>query len=412
MDTKDVESPSMISSSPISRYLIWLVWVIWLPFIIPPIVDTLQADRTTPFRLIIILVVAALFIALYLWATWQIAGCIMAGIAPREEGERAIWLKIVGMVVLGFVLALSGPADKWLSPFIFTSSYIGGSLRTKPAIWSAIALAISIILLSRFVTISWLELLQATVFILAVCFIVMIVIRAIKMSRELRIAREEIARLAVVNERLRIARDLHDVLGHSLSLIALKSELARRLVDKVPARAISEIADIEQVARATLQEVREAVANYRQPTLENELHGASELLLAAGIDYQPPLDAELHILFPTTIESVLAWAVREGVTNIIRHSRAHHCTIALHRANDTVTLTISNDGVVPRSEMQSTRGNGLRGLAERVEALSGTCESGLLANGLFRLTITLPYSHKLRPASALAISSAERSPSE
>ncbi|GER92088.1 hypothetical protein KDW_62500 [Dictyobacter vulcani] len=319
------------------------------------------------------------------------------------------------MTVLSILLALSGQADKWLAPFIFTSSYVGGSLRAKQASLTAIGLALSIILLSWSVTITWLELLQGTVFILAVCFIVMTVIRAIKTSRELRIAREEIARLAVVNERLRIARDLHDVLGHNLSMIALKSELARRLIDQAPARAVSEIMDIEQVARTTLQEVRESVSNYRQPTLESELHGASEILAAAGISYQYSTNIEAHTLFPTAIESVLAWGVREGVTNCIRHGRAHQCSIALYQESSMVRLTISNDGVVLKTDPDSiprTTGNGLRGLNERVEALSGTCESAVLDGRTFRLTITLPYSgnsSKKRDAQAFSNDDAERS---
>jgi len=138
--------------------------------------------------------------------------------------------------------------------------------------------------------------------------------------RELHEARRELARLAVIEERERLARDLHDLLGQTLSMITLKSELARRMIDENPARCAQELAEIEQVARKSLREVRLTVAGYRQPHLESELEGARQLLSSAGIDTRvEPLLQSL----PAPIDAVLAWTVREGVTNVIRHSRAH-----------------------------------------------------------------------------------------
>ena len=227
-----------------------------------------------------------------------------------------------------------------------------------------------------------------------------------------RAAQEETARLAVMTERLRIARDLHDLLGHNLSLITLKSELARRLAGSASERLASEIGDIEQVARTTLQEVREAVGNYRQPTLSNELHGAQEILAAAGIIYHYENDesnesneSDLETL-PTAIEAVLAWALREGVTNAIRHSHAHSCTIRVTRGMQNAQVEIIDDGTsitkepAGRSEdTDSTNGtsrgsNGLRGLAERVAALGGSFEAGPCVDGGFRLSVSLPLTQK------------------
>jgi two-component system sensor histidine kinase DesK len=137
-------------------------------------------------------------------------------------------------------------------------------------------------------------------------------------NRELHATREELARLKVEEERLRMARDLHDLLGHTLSLITLKSKLAGRLVEREPARAVQEI---EHIARQTLREVREAVAGYRQPRLENEVDGARQLLEAAGIACSLEYTA---CSLPPVTDAALAWTVREGVTNVIRHSRAQH----------------------------------------------------------------------------------------
>ncbi|OLC58123.1 MAG: hypothetical protein AUH85_01415 [Chloroflexi bacterium 13_1_40CM_4_68_4] len=197
-------------------------------------------------------------------------------------------------------------------------------------------------------------------------------------------AREEIGRLAVHEERLRFARDLHDLVGRSLSLIALKSELSGRLLGQDPARAASEIRDVEKVARDALREVREAVTGYRQPTLAAELAGARAALDAAGVECCIEQDA--GVLSPD-VESVLAWTVREGVTNVIRHSRAKRCDIRLKRADGHIALEVVDDGRLVGTEGE---GSGLRGLAERVRARGGTAEAGPLSKDGFRLRVVVP----------------------
>jgi len=212
-------------------------------------------------------------------------------------------------------------------------------------------------------------------------------------------ARKEIARLAVMTERLRIARDLHDLLGHNLSLIALKSELARRLVSVAPERAIVEISDVENVARTTLQEVREAVSAFRQPTLKSELSAAQEILAAAGIFYR--FDGDDHIVdaLPTTIEAVLSWTVREGVTNVIRHSRAHQCTIRVTRDDYQITIEVIDDGAgASIMNITDNEGNGLRGLTERVEKLGGRCEAFPREGGGYLLAVSVPLAQQNRDA--------------
>jgi two-component system sensor histidine kinase DesK len=219
------------------------------------------------------------------------------------------------------------------------------------------------------------------------------VIWSITTSWELRAARDEIARLAVMNERLRIARDLHDLLGHNLSLITLKSELAGRLLSIAPQRAAAEIHDIENVARTTLQEVREAVASYRLPTLASELHAAQEILTAAGIAYRYEGDEQLLENLPAGIEAVLSWTVREGITNVVKHSRAHQCLISLRRDSKHIYVEISDDGTGDSND-SSHVGNGLRGLAERVTALGGHFEAGPRAGSGFSLSTSIPINQK------------------
>ena len=205
----------------------------------------------------------------------------------------------------------------------------------------------------------------------------------IEANQQLSLAREQIARLAVGEERLRFARDLHDLIGHSLSVIALKSELAGRLIKTTPRLAAHEVADIEKVARDALREVREAVAGYRQPTLSAELAGAREALTAAGIELHA--DAE-HLPLPLAVEAVLAWTVREGVTNVMRHSQARRCAVRIISRDGSATVEVVDDG---RGGTPSA-GSGLRGLEERVQERGGTLTAEPLPHEGFRLKVTLP----------------------
>jgi two-component system sensor histidine kinase DesK len=213
----------------------------------------------------------------------------------------------------------------------------------------------------------------------------------IQANRQLSLAREQIARLAVGEERLRFARDLHDLIGHSLSVIALKSELAGRLIKTTPGLAAHEVEDIEKVARDALREVREAVAGYRQPTLGAELAGAHEALTAAGIEYHVDQD---HAPLPPAVEAVLAWTVREGVTNVMRHSQAKRCAIRISNQDGRATVEVVDNGL--GGTLQP--GSGLRGLRERVLERGGTLTAEPLPHEGFRLRVTLP----LAPANAPA----------
>jgi two-component system sensor histidine kinase DesK len=217
------------------------------------------------------------------------------------------------------------------------------------------------------------------------------VVRLGSAIRELHAARRELARLAVMEERERLSRDLHDLLGQALSMITLKSELARQLVTEEPDRCAQELAEIERVARHTLREVREAVAGYRQPRLSSELEGARQLLSAAGIEGE--IDSIQQVL-PPAIDAALAWTVREGVTNVIRHSRAQRCHIRVIHKHGMIEAEVLSDGA--RRELggsTSRPGLGLAGLRERVSALGGRIEVGpLTLHGKehYRVRVELP----------------------
>ncbi|MFC5750488.1 sensor histidine kinase [Actinomadura rugatobispora] len=197
-------------------------------------------------------------------------------------------------------------------------------------------------------------------------------------------AREAQARLAVTEERLRFSRDLHDLLGHSLSLIAVKSELAMRMAEADPARARDEMADVRHAAREALREVRAAVRGYRAVELDAELAGVRAVLEAAGVRCEigdPPAD------LPPEVRSVLAWVIREGATNVIKHSEAGRCAVTIAPYGDSVVLEMSNDGARPS---RRAPGSGLAGLAERVEVLGGTLTAGHRDRDGFLLRAVVP----------------------
>lgn len=204
---------------------------------------------------------------------------------------------------------------------------------------------------------------------------------------QLREARAELAELAVAEERERFARDLHDLLGHSLSVIALKAELAGRLLPGRAEEAAHEVAELETVARTALTEVRDAVGGYRQPTLDGELAGARMALAAAGISADVVrAPGELD----SSVEGVLAWAVREGATNVIRHSSARHCTLRVSSRVGDAGVEVVDDGVGAAPVNGDAGGNGLVGLAERARSLGGRVEAGVRPGGGYRLAVTVP----------------------
>ena len=199
----------------------------------------------------------------------------------------------------------------------------------------------------------------------------------------LRAARTEIVQHATDNERARISRDLHDLLGNSLSLITLKGELATRLLPE-GAPGLDEVRDMLSLSREALRQVREAVSGYRQPTLSTELTAARVALEAGGVEVD--IKQDVGALNRET-EAVLGWVVREATTNVIRHSGAKRCRITFSRDPAHVQVDVVNDGWrVP----QSPAGNGLRGLAERLAAVGGEVEATAQPDGGFRLRATVP----------------------
>ncbi|MFF3905027.1 sensor histidine kinase [Streptomyces sp. NPDC001848] len=207
--------------------------------------------------------------------------------------------------------------------------------------------------------------------------------------RELRAAREELAHRAVEQERLRFSRDLHDLLGHTLSVIVVKSEAARRLATRDLDAALAQVTDIESVGRQALTEIREAVTGYREGSLGTELDRARSALTAAGIE--PVVRRSGPPLVPQT-EALLGWVVREAVTNAVRYSGATRCEISVDGTPERVRLTVADNGGGAPAEPAppGVGGTGLKGLTERLAAAGGSLRAGPSPQGGFTVTAELP----------------------
>ncbi|MGW3202937.1 sensor histidine kinase [Streptomyces sp. NPDC001135] len=218
--------------------------------------------------------------------------------------------------------------------------------------------------------------------------------------------REQLARMAVVQERLRFARDLHDLLGYSLSTITLKGELVSRLITVRPEQAAEETTSMLLVARQALADVRLVSRGYRDMSLREEAESAAKVLLSAEVRVET--DVRVERLHPV-VDTVLATTLREGVTNILRHSKAEVCTIRATSGTETVLLTLVNDGVTNggKSDTLSGGGSGLANLRTRLTEIGGDLTAGVDRDGLFRLEARAPLQPHQGEAGPVA-SGAER----
>ncbi|MDV9173315.1 histidine kinase [Streptomyces sp. W16] len=203
---------------------------------------------------------------------------------------------------------------------------------------------------------------------------------------ELDEARETRARLAVAEERLRFGRDLHDVMGRNLSVIALKSELAVQLARRGRAEAVEQMIEVQRIARESQREVRDVVRGYREAALDVELAGAQGVLTAAGIECEVTGEAAG---LPAEVQSALGWVVREATTNVLRHGNAGRCAVAVRVAAGSVVLTVENDGA-KTVDGGTGGGAGLVGLRERLTAVGGELEAGSVDGERFRVVATVP----------------------
>ncbi|UKY55394.1 sensor histidine kinase [Streptomyces inhibens] len=369
----------MIGQAPHSRRqaLGKTMWVgVWLLYLAGPVGRLLEPGVSTAER-----IWGGLGLALFVLSYFALVFRHMWRVLtrPMKYGSLA--------VMLALSIALSSTLDfSWLVLFIFTSVACGVVLPSQQSRW-AIPLVTATLLA---VGASYPEVRSYYVFAyglpaLGSGFMMVGVQYLIRTTTELRAARQEVARLAANDERLRLARDLHDLLGHSLSLITLKSELAGRMLPDRPEDAARQVADIERVSRQALVDVREAVTGYRRPRLVVELAGARAALRTAGVTVtvDPALEGE-HRGLAADEEGALAWALREAVTNVVRHSGARRCELLLTEEWEAderryLCLAVLDDGAGPPRARQD--GNGLSGLRERLALADGRLETGPAPRG-------------------------------
>lgn len=324
--------------------------------------------------------------ALFLWLYWR-----------AFFGDRAhLRWHALGIAVLGFAVTPVNPGAQGY--IIFACAFLGycGSSRQ-------VSIAVAALLLTyagAWQLSGWPNIyLLTTVMVGAmVALLNLLMQRKAQADAALRLSHDQVRRLAASAERERIGRDLHDLLGHTLSLVALKADLAGRLIARDPAAARSEIDELARVARQALAQVRRAVTGIRSAELVAELAAARLLLETDGIALECRLPAEPPQPLPQAMETTLALCLREAVTNIQRHAHAARVTVALHYHNDGVQLQIDDDG----RGGEIIAGQGLCGMRERLRALGGRLELHAPTGRGTRVQAWLPWpATPPAPASAM-----------
>jgi two-component system sensor histidine kinase DesK len=326
----------------------------WVLLVVPSAVSVVQSGHG-PVQLSI-LAGFTVWAIVWLWLWFRVVG--------RSDGGPYVALTALTVLLSLFTLIAPSVDNSFL---VFSFIVAGVCLPLRRAVWAVIALAI-------------LQLGLAVIRLTPPPIIVNLLINSILVGglgmgarifwqsySQLLTAREQLAHLAVTEERLRFARDLHDLLGQSLSVLVLKSEVvAKQLPEDADDSLRNEVRDIANVARKSLNDVREAVAGYRRPTLQAEISSARRALRAAGIGL---LVEESVGPLPPEQDGVLAWCLREAVTNVVRHSQAKKCEVRIVRDNGEAMLEVSDDG---RGATSLGGGNGLAGMRERVALVGGT----------------------------------------
>lgn len=378
--TTVIKGGPMIGLRPENRRqkIVKSLWIgLWLFYLSAPVTDLVRGGHGLGARLLGALGLVT-FIAWYLFLVFRTA---------RQTEVRRVLLSVAVLSAQATLLSLS-LGREWLVLFVYVSISSGAALPAEISRFTVPG-ATALLAVTALAVPSGDEYLAGLLIPALMGGFAMVGIRAmIRTTVELREARATVAQLAANEERLRMARDLHDLLGHSLSLITLKSELAGRMLPGSPEQAAQQVADIERVSRQALVDVREAVSGYRRPTLPGELAGARTALTAAGVRADLPAEAVEDL--PEDVESALAWSLREAVTNVVRHSGARQCTVRLEvlqtLAGRVVELSVADDG----GGGLAVAGNGLTGLTERLEAVGGTLSAGATGKKGFRLLARIP----------------------
>jgi signal transduction histidine kinase len=294
---------------------------------------------------------------------------------------------ILGTQALLVYLPLLAFGGAWIG----TAGFLAGNLLLLPRMvpaWTAFGL---VVFSAAAVQLAYAPRLAAVLYTAIVTLATGLVVyglsRLVGLVTEVRCTRAEIARMAVLRERLRFARDLHDLLGYSLSAITLKIELTHRLMEKAPREAADQLLEVLEISRLALSDTRTVARGYREMSIEEECESACSVLAAADVTVQVDCD---HTDLPVQVSTVLATVLREGVTNLLRHSKAKHCELMIRQTRDRASLEIVNDGAPPPlREPEWCGGRGLPNLSVRAKEIGGTVTVEHEGN-VFRLRVEVP----------------------
>ncbi|SBT49200.1 two-component system, NarL family, sensor histidine kinase DesK [Micromonospora narathiwatensis] len=354
----------------------WLLAAVWLFFLNIPLLTALHQAEV--WRRVLGASTLVAFGVTYV--------CVFQWARARRQAHLGVprgraWAFLALLLGLGLA-GIPGTSGDWLTTLVFVAAAAVFLMPTREAVVVVLLTALTPPVTAALVP-GW-EAEGTVVFaVLLASFAMFGVTRLAQRNAELQAAQQEIRRLAVAEERARTARDLHDILGHSLTVVAVKAELAGRLLELDPTRAATEIADVERLARQALADVRGTVGAYRGVSLAAELAGARSALAAAGVAAELP---ETVPRLPAEADELFGWTVREGVTNVVRHSGARRCEIRV----DGSAVEVRDDGRGPVGE-PGAAGHGLVGLRERARRLDATVTVGRRPGGRgFLLRVALP----------------------
>ncbi len=370
---------------PSDRDLGWtpFAWLIYLGiFIVNPVLK-----GAGPLEWTLTVIAVLVFLPLYFMCFWR-------------GSVRRHWAVIGGILLLGVLYV---PFNDGASVFfVYAAAGLGFFNPVRVAVYALAGIVLVLIVESLLLGLGPGAWMPGIVFSLLIGGINIHFGEVERRNFRLKLAQEEVEDLAKLDERERIARDLHDLLGHSLSMITIKSELAGRLIEQEPAdleRSAAEIRDVEEASRQAMSQVRRAVRGYRAQKLSTELAKCRMTLEAAGIEME--FESGPYDLNPDQ-ESVLALALRESVTNVVRHSRASRCRIVMRTLKGRFELAVSDNG----RGIQDLEGSGLTGMRERVTSIGGTVDLENLDRGASVL-VTLPTSGKT-PTATSGVDTLER----
>ncbi|WP_067697199.1 sensor histidine kinase [Nocardia jejuensis] len=361
------------------RRLGWVFAWVWSVYLVDPLRQAAQLEQPVARWYTLAVIVA--FGLCYLGSYWLLLRSPDNGASwPSPQ-----WRIVVGPVAAMSLLTIAASITLHSSAAglgIYLGTYIAFALPIRRSVPLVLVLILAIEVIPRLLSGQPPDF--GTVQSIAMSSFAVGGIRQIIMrNRQLTLARKQLTELAVAEERLRVGRDVHDILGHSLTVITVKTELAQRLMDLDPERAKTEMADVERLAREALAGVRSTVGGLREVSLAGELVNARTALRAAEIDADLPDGDDL----PTRNSVVFGWVLREAVTNVIRHSGARHCTV---RVTPT-SIDVTDDGVgfgdTPKL------GSGLSGLRERLQAAGGDLTLTTGTDGGSRVLATFPAAH-------------------